>query len=151
MVTRDVLEAALWDDLKSGMMVHVVRTLKQATEAPVFVIWQPFLSEGLNKIDWRKDLYAPILENKDGDYVTDIMAGVDARLEALGAQVLRQPAKTIKKGVMTAQKWSDGSRQFRAGSGAEHRELDVFHMNADFGEACWTDWLKSGALGAALK
>lgn len=150
-VSDEALVQALWDELRGGMMLHTARMIRAHSNAPIFVVWQPFLSEVLSEIDWRAALYHPIIANGDGAWVQKIMQGVDARLEAEGFRVLRQPEETIKDGVMTHRAFSDGSRQFRAGGGAEHRALDVFHMNADFGRLCWERWFEQeGALRAAF-
>lgn len=142
-VTDATLEQALWDELKDGMMLHTARLLKQHTDAPIFIAWQPFLSDSLSDIDWRDALYRSIVENSDGAFIQRIMHGIDMRLEAEGFKVLWQPKKTVLEGVMTHRSYSVGSRQFRAGGGKEHRALDVFHMNADFGRLCWETWFKS--------
>ncbi len=149
-VSDETLETALWDELKNGMMMHTARTLRKHSNAPIFLVWQPFLSEVLTQIEWREALYRPILEAGDGMFIQKIMAGLDRRLQAEGFHVLRQPEETITQGVMTARKYSEGSKQFRAGGGAEHRALDVFHMNAAFGRLCWQTWFTQGALRAAF-
>lgn len=149
-VSDETLIEALWDELKGGMMLHTARTLRARSEAPIFIVWQPFLSEVLMQIEWREALYRPILEAGDGAFIARIMAGLDQRLEAEGFQILRQPQETIKDGVMTDKMYSEGSKQFRKGGGGEHRALDVFHMNARFGRLCWERWFEQGALRAAF-
>ncbi|WP_139816205.1 hypothetical protein [Planktotalea arctica] len=149
-VSDETLIEALWDELKDGMMLHTARTLRAHTDAPIFIVWQPFLSEVLMQIGWREALYSPIIEAVDGAFITRIMAGLDQHLEAEGFQILRQPQETIKDGVMTDQRYSEGSKQFREGGGGEHRALDVFHMNAAFGRACWEHWFSKGALRRAF-
>lgn len=149
-VSDDTLVDALWDELKNGMMMHTARTLRAHSNAPVFLVWQPFLSEVLSQIEWREALYRPILDAKDGAFIRMIMAGLDHRLAAEGFQVLGQPEDTISHGVMTAREYSEGSKQFRKNGGSEHRALDVFHMNADFGRLCWETWFREGALRSAF-
>ncbi|MGB7317200.1 MAG: hypothetical protein WBC85_04465 [Planktotalea sp.] len=149
-VSDATLEEALWDELKSGMMLHTARTLRAHTNAPIFIVWQPFLSEVLTQIEWREAMYRPLIAAGDGAFVQKIMDNFDARLEAEGFQVLRQPKETIVDGVMTRKSFAEGSKQFRKGGGAEHRALDVFHMNADFGRLCWETWFAEGALRSAF-
>ncbi|MGH1579165.1 hypothetical protein [Planktotalea sp.] len=149
-VSDATMVEALWDELKNGMMLHTARTLRAHSDAPIFLVWQPFLSEVLTQIEWREALYRPILEAGDGAFIQRIMAGLDRRLEDEGFQVLRQPQETICEGVMTEKRFSEGSKQFRKGGGSEHRALDVFHMNADFGRLCWKTWFSKGALRAAF-
>ena len=150
-VSTETLVAALWDELKDGMMMHVARSLRAQSDAPIFLMWQPFLSETLMQIEWRRDLYMPLLRNADGSFVRAVMDGIETHVRAEGFDVLRQPEETLCEGLMTAREWSDGSRQYRQGGGAEHRALDVFHMNAAFGSLCWTNWLETSALGDALE
>lgn len=149
-VSDAALIEALWDELEQGMMLHTARTLRAHTNAPIFLVWQPFLSEVLLQIEWREAIYRPILEADDGPFIQKIMAGLDERLQGEGFQILRQPEQTIAQGVMTHRKYSEGSRQFRAGGGSEHRALDVFHMNAQFGRLCWETWFEEGALRSAF-
>ncbi len=149
-VSRETLEAALWDELQHGMTLHVARELQRRTEAKIFIAWQPFLSERLTEIEWRRDLYAPILDCKDGRFIRSIMRRVDDRLALEGFGALHQPLDTLRKGVMTGRTWSDGSRLFRNGTAEEHRSLDVFHMNGKFGTRCWSAWLEEGPLPEAL-
>lgn len=145
-VSDATLVDAVWGELNGGMMLHAARVLRAKTDAPIFIVWQSFLSEVLMEIEWRAELYAPIVANKDGPFVQAIMAAVDARLQAEGFEVLNQPHETIEAGVMTKREYSEGSKQFREGGGQEHRALDVFHMNEAFGALCWQTWLAEGAL-----
>ncbi|MGB0507452.1 MAG: hypothetical protein ACPGGK_14760, partial [Pikeienuella sp.] len=140
-VSDATIELALWDELKGSMMMHTARTLRAHSDAPIFIVWQPFMSESLTEIEWRAAQYRPIVENGGGPFIRTIIAKIDARLEALGFVVLQQPQKTIKDDVMTHREYSEGSRKFRLDGGTEHRPLDVFHMNATFGRLCWATWL----------
>ncbi|MEP5154315.1 hypothetical protein [Planktotalea sp.] len=142
---------AVWGELNDGMMLHTARTLRAKTDAPIFIVWQSFLSEGLRDIEWRDALYAPIVSNNDGAYVHAIMAQIDQRLVAEGFQVLSQPEDTIEAGVMTKREYSEGSKQFREGGGPEHRALDVFHMNERFGTLCWQTWFADSELAEAVQ
>ncbi|RMH43079.1 MAG: hypothetical protein D6688_09535 [Alphaproteobacteria bacterium] len=141
-VSDGCMADAFWSALEQSSMLHVARTVRRVTDKPVFTAWQAFLSEGLMDIEWRRQRYQPILANKDQPFVHDMLAEMDRRLVAEGYRPLHQPKSTISKGIMTKAAYSRGSVRFRKELIHEHREEDVFHMNADFGAACWKAWAR---------
>lgn len=140
LVSDACMADAFWSVLERTPMVHVARTVRRATDKPIFTAWQAFLSEDLKKIDWRRERYEPVLANKDQPFVLDMMAEMDRRLVGEGFRPLHQPPETVADGIMTKARFSRGSVLFRKELVHEHRENDVFHMNADFGAACWKAW-----------
>lgn len=139
-VSDDCIADALWCEIDAGMMMHVARTVRRVTDAPIHLCWQAHFSEDLTKIDWRRDRFAPILANQDQGFVGSMMDRMDDRMRDEGFSTLRQPAETLVDGLMTQARYSRGSVLFRKELVREHRELDVFHMNSDFGAACWNAW-----------
>ncbi len=141
LVSDECMKETLWEDLERSMMFHCARLVRSVTDKPVYIAWQAFLSEKLFEIEWRRDQITPIIENKDQIFVQKAMESVEDRLTDEGFTFLKQPDHTIADGIMTRAKYSRGSVLFREELTKEHRENDVFHMNSDYGRACWDTWV----------
>ncbi len=129
-----------WQEVSEGMMLHVARIIRKVTKKNIYISWQPFLSEQLFQIPWRAKLFEPILINDDYVFIHHNMQIISQKLKDEGFDVLMQPAESIFKKIMTKKCYSTGSMLLRPEFNQEHKELDVFHMNAEYGRLCWQMW-----------
>lgn len=139
-ISDEAYEDMFWQEVNDGMMLHVARTIRKVTKKKIYISWQPFLSEQLFQIEWRAKLFEPILANDDYAFIYRNMQIISQRLKDEGFDVLIQPAESITRKIMTKEDYSVGSVLLRPELNQKHKELDVFHMNAEYGKLCWQMW-----------
>lgn len=118
-------------DMSEGRLYHqILGLISSVSDCPVFVGHVPLPAADLDRLaDQSTERLRHALDTLEGEI-----------LAPLGARLVRQPPDTIVNGANTAMQYATGSYRLDIGSeGAlNHREGEIKHMNADFGEK----WLR---------
>ncbi len=133
LMSRTAYLAALTALTQTSLAAHLIKGLREVSDAPAIFVPQPFPSERLLKIDGKYPVFRRIVKQGDGTALArDMSRAHRAGLAHLpGVTVLEQPDDTRRHGCLSAAdlmragpRLSDGTRQAAD---------DILHGNAELG------------------
>jgi hypothetical protein len=114
---------------RASTAVYITSLLREATDAQVIVVPQPFPSETVTTVPlWRRARASGAVAHVAGLFESNL--AMLAR--ELDCEPLVQPPATVVDGVFTAEHYSTGSIRL-GGDKVAHPETEPYHMNAAFG------------------
>ena len=136
-LSEDGFVAALVDIIRANLTYEFVRELRRATQAPLVVLPQPFLSEMVLSPDAEKYKVFNRVQHL-GVFAETARALSMAHVRAFegfdAVHVLEPPEETIANGLFTQQKYTQGS--VRLDQSRAHVAADMLHANAEYGALC---------------
>ncbi len=137
LVSRAAAEAAVASRLAGCAAARLIRLIRPQTEAPVFLLPCPRLSQRGKWTDVpRFHGHGRAVDGGDGGELDALWEGAAARVgEALAVRYLPQPRNTIVGGIMTKRRFMRDD-VVTLSTAAGHRQVtDMVHGNAAYGAA----------------
>jgi hypothetical protein len=123
--SQKVRERALLDRIETTRSFDLLQKIRTISNVPVYLNHDPLPARTAATPNGTTDAYYANI-----DMLNSIV------FEKLHAQVLYQPADTLADSYSTLSAYSKGSSRLSIGhdnDNERHPEIDVYHMNADFG------------------
>lgn len=136
MLSSGLVRAVSQEILSRSGMIHMVRVIRTASDVPIVVSPQPYLSQAVLTSPDKGPAYASLeqLEDYTGPNFTDAFGDV-LRAQGLksGFSVLPQPLETIVMPCFSAHEFCVGSVRLTSNLDIEHPDDDFSHMNSAYG------------------
>ena len=143
LISFEMLQEAWTEYMESTPGPHVLRLIRQVSDAPVVIHKRAMLSAGmLDKESTRGEFYKSMAASGDAPYAADLLNRLMAPHLDDNMIAISQPEETVWRGVLTKKKYSVYSKPLLESYNA-HAEDDVTHMNAHYGATCMAQALET--------
>lgn len=142
-ISEKVFRELVRSSYENSTAYKLARTIAGVTGNPIVISPQPLPSERLGE---RPGTWAQLKNNGYGESLRGLCAEVARDLCGDRAEVVWQPAHTVRDSLFTGHEFSEGSVRLKRGFDDPHPEADFDHMNGKYGAAVLTDLLDHGHL-----